>query len=122
MEETGLKAPILVQLERLGDLKDGWDFGSGKAIAPMAITKAIQLYTFVKVTYQFDTEVHPMSNGGVYMVFFVDDYFWNISIHTDESMDLVEEKGIGATYEQCYEEENVDMDTLRQRFEVIRTI
>lgn len=122
MEETGLKAPILVQLERLNDLKDGWDFGSGKAIAPMAITKAIQLYRFVKVAYPVDTEVHPMSNGGVNMLFFVDDYFWNISIHTDESMDLVEEKGVGATYEQCYEEENVDMDTLRQRFEVIRTI
>ena len=108
--------PIVKQLQSFKDLKDGWDFGGGEAIAPVAITKAIQLYNLVKVTYQFDTEVHPLSNGGVNVLFFVDDYFLDILIQPDTSMDLVEEKGIGATYEQLYEEEDVDMDTLKQRF------
>jgi hypothetical protein len=108
--------PIVKQLESFKDLKDGWDFGGGEAIAPLAITKAIQLYNLVKVTYQFDTEVHPLSSGGVNVLFFVDDYFLDIFIQPDTSMDLVEEKGIGANYEQLYEEEDVDMDTLKQRF------
>jgi hypothetical protein len=104
--------PIVKQLQSFKDLKDGWDFGGGEAIAPVAITKAIQLYNLVKVTYQFDTEVHPLSNGGVNVLFFVDDYFLDILIQPDTSMDLVEEKGIGATYEQLYEEEDVDNDLI----------
>ena len=112
----------LSAIDAFANLKDGWDFGEGIVISNEVISKAKDIYLIGR-NYQLEAEPHPTPDGGVCLVFYYrnNDFFLDININSDNTVDFKEEKGFGVNYETLRSAQNITVQELEKTIVEIRT-
>ncbi len=77
---SGLVSKAKERLEEIGNLRDGWHNGKGKAIGRAAITKALDFFVATRAT-NIEFAIFPTEGGGVLIDF--SSFGWEYSIEFD---------------------------------------
>lgn len=101
----------IISLEN--ELFYGWDYGEGFAPSGPVINKAIWIYNSMKYL-GLNVDVSPKTNGGLTLIFYIDDHFADIIINADLTIDVRTEVGIGADYEIGIEEHNIQTQRIQE--------
>lgn len=91
-------------------------FGEDYKIDDVVIEKSIIIYEKLK-KFNFELQINPLYySRGINFLFSKDDYFFDVNILSDETVNLVEEKGIGFNYEIVFQKCNINEFELVERF------
>lgn len=105
-KEEQEKDPTLLKIESLQDLPEGWDYGQGVPSSKSVARKAKQIFSLAKLR-GFKSEALPTTGGGIIMVLSKGDFFLDVVVNPDLSLDVRIEKGIGSEFEVLFEDEDV---------------
>lgn len=95
-------------------LKNGWDYGEGRAPQRAVIEKAIDIYRIGK-RLGMDAEVFPVTSGEIEVSFSLRDHFMDIVVRDDEGLEFSYEIGIGEKYDRITSIENISLDEVEKR-------
>lgn len=121
MTGSNISKAKISEIESLADLPEGWDFGMGRTIIRPVIEKAKQAYSIANLL-QLNAEILPQTAGGIILNFYKSsssEYFLEVTVNADLSIDYVMEKGKGINYEVIDEEENVTLSNLQAKLSTL---
>ncbi len=116
--EDADKDIVKMEIDSLSKLPYGWDFGSGETIGLLVVDKALEVYEQTNLM-GFKIQSFPRSDGGITLSYALKDNFLDVIINPNLTLDLVQEKGIGANYEIVSEEDNVSITDLKKVLHLI---
>ncbi len=97
-------------------LKFGWHFGEGVPASDEVVDATINLFTQLGLRLNFEVglvvNALPEINGGVILSYGLGEDFVELLVHSDLSVDLVQERGLGVNYDVIEEEENLDINNI----------
>lgn len=100
------KDETLLKIESFLTLPIGWDYGQGVPSTKNVTRKAKQIFSLAKLK-GFSSEALPKTDGGIIMVLAKGEFFLDVVIKPDLTLDVRIEKGIGEEYEVLFEDEDV---------------
>lgn len=98
--------PTVQKILSFESLPKGWDYGQGVPSNKSVSRRALEILSLAKLQ-GFQSEALPATDGGVIMVLSKGDYFLDVSIDPDLTLNARIEKGIGSEYEVLWESEDV---------------
>ena len=106
--------PIEDKIHSFSALKNGWNYGEGRAPRRPVIERAIDIYRIGK-RLGMDAEVFPVTSGEIEVSLSVRDHFMDIVVRDDEGLEFSYEIGIGEKYDRITSIENISVDEVERR-------
>ena len=112
------KQQIKLAITDLSNLPIGWDYGTDGPVSHRIIHKALSVIDFIYPLID-NVEVMPFNYGGINLIFanILDEYFVDIRINPDMTIDVVLEKGIGINYSTILYESNSSIEYAKELIE-----
>jgi hypothetical protein len=117
----GRRRQLMDKLRAMADLPEGWSYGEGRPVTPLAISVA-QRYIVIASQLNLTSDVFPNVDGGCAVAFYRGDQLVEVSISPDGNrLGLRAESGMGYEFENTIEP--VERATSRQVYDhVLRLI
>ena len=110
--------PLLKKLAELASLPAGWDYGDGIPTRREVTRTAIGLYRHMAKS-GLKVDAFPWPNGSVSLVFYRGDMCVEVNIFTQDTYDVVVEKGYGFEYDVMSEISDASLDDVEQAIATI---
>lgn len=98
-ENEAARRRLTRKLKQLGDLEEGWSYGEGVPVSPLAIAAAEE-FLFLAARLGLQADVFPNLDGGCAVAFYRENDCVEVSIHPDgRTVGIRAERGIGAEFD-----------------------
>ena len=100
--------PLLIKLEELARLPDGWRFGEGIPPQPTVIHTAREIYQRL-ADFRLQADVFPGVDGSLSLVFYAEERCVEIHVSQDKGINISVEDGEGFDFREIKEISNVSI-------------
>jgi len=109
---------VLKKIKSFSELINGWDYGLGVPASKETIDYVIEIYKQLNRIH-FEVDVSPRTDGGITLIFSIQDHFVDIDVKPCMRLNIREEVGYGVDYKIDFQKEDVTIAEIENLLEEI---